>query len=133
MANDATGADQHGGGEQADTTVTLADDALYRALASTRRRQLLAVLRDTGPGGTSIDELATLLCGYDATETGTMGTPSDRDRLLVELTHVHLPHLDALGMVEYDQEAETVTLRPLDPEVEELIDRSVTAEPSRRP
>jgi len=132
MENDPAGADQHGEEERAEATVTLADDALYRAFASKRRRRLLAMLRDTGPDGTSVDELATLLCGYDATDTGTMGTPSDRDRLLVALTHVHLPHLDAVGLVDYDRGDGTVAPRPLDPEVEELLDRSVAAESSRR-
>ncbi len=124
-------ADRHGEGEQAEATVTLADDALYRAFASRQRRRLLAILRDTEPGGTSVDELATLLCGYDATATGTMGTPSSRDQLLVALTHVHLPHLDAVGLVDYDRGDGTVASRPLDPEVEELLDRSVAAESSR--
>lgn len=107
--------------------MTLADDALYRALASTARRRLLAVLRSEG-GGTSVDELATLLCAWDATSAGTMGTPRDRDRLLVALTHVHLPQLDTIGLVEYDRDSGTVAPRPLDPGVEELVHRSVDAE-----
>lgn len=125
-------ANQHGEGEQTEATVTLADDALYRAFASRKRRRLLAMLRDTGPDRTSVDELATLLCGYDAADTGTMRTPSSRDQLLVALIHVHLPHLEAVGLVDYDRGDRTVAPRPLDPEVAELLDRSVAAESSRQ-
>ncbi|MXR41597.1 ArsR family transcriptional regulator [Halobaculum sp. WSA2] len=110
----------------------MADDALYRAFASRQRRRLLAMLRDVGRDGTSVDELATLLCGYDATDASTMGTADDRDRLLAALTHVHLPHLDDVGLVEYDRTAGTVAPRPLDPGVEDLLDRSVAAESARR-
>ncbi|QZX99770.1 DUF7344 domain-containing protein [Halobaculum rubrum] len=130
--NDTTRADRHGEEEQADATVTLADDALYRAFASRQRRRVLAILRDTGSDETSVEELATLLCGYDAADTGTMKTPSDRDRLLAALTHVHLPHLDAVGLVDYDRGDGAASPRPLDPAVEELLDRSVAAESSPR-
>lgn len=132
MANDASGADRHAEERPAEATVTLADDALYRAFASAQRRRLLAILQDVGSDGTSVDELATLLCGYDATDAGTMATADDRDRLIAVLTHVHLPHLDDVGLVEYDRTAGTVALRPLDPDVEDLLERSIAAESSRR-
>ncbi|QZP37572.1 DUF7344 domain-containing protein [Halobaculum magnesiiphilum] len=129
MTNESV--DQREGG-QVESNVTLADDALYRGLASTQRRRLLAILQDEGPDGTSVDELATLLCGWEATETGAMATQSERDRLLVALTHVHLPQLDTIELVEYDPASGTVAPRPLDPEVEELVGRSAAAESSRQ-
>ncbi|MFC6793047.1 hypothetical protein ACFQFH_00405 [Halobaculum halobium] len=87
-----------------------------------------AAVQDTGPDGISVDELATVLCGWDAADAGAMRTPSDRNQLLIALRHVHLPSLDDAGLVEYDRSAGRVAPRPLDPRVEELLERSVAAE-----
>ena len=75
----------------------LADDELYRALAATDRRRVLYSLLTTGPA--SPDQLATLLAGWQSTDSGRLVTAADRDRRLTELVHVHLPLLDRKSVV----------------------------------
>ncbi|WP_418280160.1 DUF7344 domain-containing protein [Halorubrum sp. DTA98] len=99
------------------------DDGLYRALAAARRRLLLYYLIDADER--TVEELATVLAGREATETGTARTRDDRDRLRVRLVHSDLPFLDECGLVAYDRQDATVTLEPLDPFVAELVRRSV--------
>lgn len=117
-------------GSAPDRAPSLSDDRLYRALAATERRRLLYLLLDEGER--RVEELATVLTGWDATETGTMGTADDRERTLVELRHVHLPLLADVGLVEYDRQLITVDAESVDPLLEELLERSLDPEPGTR-
>ncbi|MFW5911105.1 MAG: DUF7344 domain-containing protein [Halolamina sp.] len=98
----------------------------YRALASTERRRLLQYLLD-GEERT-VDEIATVLVGWEVSESGTIGGPEDRNRTLLGLHHVHLPMLDDAGLVAYDRDRGTVRIEPLDPTTVELVDRGVERE-----
>ena len=113
---------------ETDSGVDLDENRLYRALASTRRRRVLYVLLVEEKS--SIDKLATVLTGWDSTETGRMATPEDRQQVLVTLQHRHLPRLDEAGLVTFDYEDGTVELGELSQPVVELITRSVEAEQS---
>jgi DNA-binding transcriptional ArsR family regulator len=104
----------------------LSEDRLYRALAARRRRRVLYVLLVQEES--TVGELATLLAGWGATESGTMATPDDRERIVDDLESVHLPVLADAGMVDYDREREAVRLAPLAPSVTELICQSVETE-----
>ena len=104
-------------------TPRLSSDRFYRALASTQRRRLLSLLCDEREE--TVDELATVLTGWDATTTDTMATPADHERLTIELVHSHLPLLEESGLVTYDRERATVAIEPLEETVVELIHRSV--------
>lgn len=97
----------------------------HRALASRERRRLLAVLLDGGER--QVEEVATLLVGWDATEFNTVEGPADHRRVLIRLHHVHLPMLDDAGLVTHDTEDGTVRIGSLDPATVELIERSVDA------
>lgn len=108
------------------TSSRLADDDFYRALASGRRRRLLAILFDDSES--TVDELANVLTGWETTEAGTMATLDDRDRIAVELRHVHLPVLDDVGLVTYDTQTGAVRLDDVDDVVSGLISRSIEAE-----
>lgn len=109
-----------------DRSPTLCDDRLYRALASTRRRRLLYVLLVEEE--CRVEKLATVLAGWDATETGTMTTADARQEILVELVHAHLPRLAEDGLVAHDRENDTVRIEPLDESVVDLISQSVESE-----
>ena len=61
-----------------------------------------------------------------------MATPDDREQALVELRHVHLPQLVDAGLVTHDVESGVVSAEPLDPLVEDLLEKSVEAERSSR-
>jgi DNA-binding transcriptional ArsR family regulator len=119
MGRDPLDADQHTGGEP----TPLPDDAVYRALASTQRRRLLAALLD----GTerSVEELATILAGWHAADVGGMVSADDRQRIIVELLHVHLPQLDEIGLIAHDRAEGTVRIEQLNEAVAELIRRGV--------
>ncbi|MEF8815104.1 MAG: hypothetical protein V5A55_15035 [Halovenus sp.] len=109
-----------------DRSPRLSDDRLYRALAATPRRRLLYILLVEEKS--TIDEIATVLAGWDATETGTITTPADREQIIVALEHIHLPRLSETGLVTYDRESGAVELERLDDAVIDLICQSVESE-----
>jgi DNA-binding transcriptional ArsR family regulator len=123
MGNDRRGDQRRQSSDTSDIIPQLDDDAVYRALASTRRRRLLAVLLDGKER--SVAELATILAGLHATETGAMVSPEDRTRIMIQLHHAHLPQLDEAGLIAYDREECTARLEQLDDAVAELLRRSV--------
>jgi DNA-binding transcriptional ArsR family regulator len=108
---------------EAGATPRLSDDRLYRALASTRRRRVLYVLLDRGES--TVDEIATVLVGWDATETGGMSSPDDHRRTVIGLRHSDLPLLEDAGLLSHDRAGGTVTIEPLRAEVTELVVASV--------
>lgn len=78
-------------------------DDVVDTLASERRRLVLAVLqaRDEPVGRSA---LAREVAAYQRNES----SPSAVEEVEVTLHHVHLPKLEAVGLVERDAEAETV-------------------------
>ncbi len=104
-------------------TPQLSDDRLYRALAATRRRRLLALL--SAAETRQLDELATALVGWESTDTSTMATPEDREGVLIDLVHVHVPMLVDVGLLKHDRDGDTVSLEPCSDAVLELIRQSV--------
>jgi hypothetical protein len=101
--------------------VVLSQEEIDRLLASRFRRRLVTLLLDD-PSRTRA-ELATVLAGWEATTNRPMTTPSDRARIEVELHHRHLPLLDDLGVVSYDQTSGRVVLEELDDETRAAIER----------
>lgn len=69
-------------------------DAVFRALATSRRRALLAYLEQTDRTVVRVDDLVDHLAGR-------ADAPSDEDRLEATLGHIDLPKLHDLGLVEY--------------------------------
>ena len=112
--------------QRGDREVRLSDDDLYRALASTQRRRTLYIL--LVQDATTLDNLATVLAGWEATEAGMMRGSGDYQRIRTELHHRDLPALEDAGLVEYDHATDTVTLEPLTDDVASLIARSVESE-----
>ncbi|AGN00436.1 hypothetical protein L593_02425 [Salinarchaeum sp. Harcht-Bsk1] len=97
----------------------ISDDRIFRALASKQRRRLLSYLLD-GEVRT-VEELATALTGWQASESGSMQTAADREQVRIELFHSHLPLLDEVGLIAYDRDRDVVRIESLDPVVEELL------------
>lgn len=110
-----------------DSPPRLADDQFYRALASTHRRRLLYYLLETTES--TVEELASVLGGWEVTTGGTMQTPADRSELRLELMHVHLPRLADAGLIAYDPDEGTVELEPLHPRVADLVRGSIESGP----
>lgn len=94
-----------------DTCLTLVSDRY--------RRQTLQRLRAEPDGTTTVDDLVNAL---HSSETITVGDRrTDRERIRVQLVHKHLPKLAGHGVVDFDQERETVRYRP-DQGVEAVLD-----------
>jgi hypothetical protein len=104
---------------------TFGSDRFYRAMAVEARRRVLYHLVETG--ASTVEELATVLTGWDATGSGRVEPAGVRDRWTVELRHVHLPHLAEADLLEYDPERGTVEAVDLDPAVRDLVADSVAA------
>lgn len=68
--------------------------ALGRLLASEQRRQLLRELRDSEARTSTMEELATALA-----------TDGNLERTRIALHHVHLPKLDACGIISYSRDS----------------------------
>jgi DNA-binding transcriptional ArsR family regulator len=104
----------------------LAEDRFYWALASPHRRRLLHYLCENEDG--TVDELASVLSGWEATTSGTMQTQTDRLEIRLQLLHNHLPRLADWGLIDYDVDAGTVKLGSLHPRTVDVIQRSIEAE-----
>ncbi len=80
----------------------LATDRLFGLLRERERRQSVAFLRDAD-GAVAVSTLAEHVAAG--------GDDRAVRRTLVGLDHVHLPRLEAAGVVEYDRDAGTVRYR----------------------
>jgi hypothetical protein len=108
-----------------DAPPRLAEDEFYQALASCQRRRLLSYLLETD---STVDELASVLSGWEATASGTMQTQRDHINCRIELVHQHLPLLANAGLIEYEPDNGSVQLETLHRRVAEIIRHSVVAE-----
>jgi DNA-binding GntR family transcriptional regulator len=106
-----------------DTESVLTDDEFYRALASLRRRRLLAYLIEQEES--TVDELAGMLATREATANDDIATQNAHQRMETSLVHVHLPMLAAAGLVEYDSSEGSVVSRSLDERIRTLIQDSL--------
>lgn len=101
-------------------------DDVYATLADEHRRFVLYYLRVRGRA--TVDDLADVLAGWLSVDDRPIVSPSRRDELRIRLDHAHLPRLEEQAFVTYDREAGQVTLTPLPPPVESLLDRAMTLE-----
>lgn len=103
----------------------LGSDRFYRAMAAEPRRRVLYHVLETDRS--TLEELATVLTGWDAVESSRVESTDVRDQWKMELRHVHLPHLADVELLEYDQETGVVEATDLDPGVRDLVTDSVAA------
>ena len=78
---------------------------VFKLLANRHRRHALSYLVGMD------DDTATLgeLCGYVAARHANAGTaPKHDDELAIGLHHIHLPKLEAAGVIEYDARSQTI-------------------------
>jgi hypothetical protein len=81
-------------------------DRAIRTLSNPLARHALRYIQDRPE--TTLDAVADAVAGFEAVDTESIVTTSDRDRLRVKLYHVVLPRLDDEGFVEFDRAARTV-------------------------
>ena len=85
----------------------LAPVDIHDVLSNERRRMVLSILREEG-GQTTARELSERIAEL---ETGQSPPPRNiRQSAYVSLHQTHLPKLDDLGIIDYDESAKTVTL-----------------------
>lgn len=86
---------------------------LYQLLADQRRRTLLNII-DRSDGPVTELELARLVAARESGAAPDDGTATEREHVQISLTHVHLPQLEAAGLIERtDQDSITRTPHPL--------------------
>ena len=81
---------------------------IFRALADDRRRQSLDVLRDR-TSSMGVGELSAYLTATDRSRSSREAGDDARERVATELVHTHLPLLEDAGLVNWDEQDETVT------------------------
>lgn len=81
-------------------------DTALRLLAERRRRQVLRQLADTDTP-TTIDRLGEAILAAVGSETDIT-----EEGLAIQLHHIHLPKLQEVGVIEYDQRGGTVRRGP---------------------
>lgn len=92
-------------------------DNLFRAVADSDRRRLLAVL--AGESEMALDDLADVLVGWESTVDGPAG-PDEWAQVKIELVHMHLPLLAEAGLITHDDD-DVVRLAANPAPVEELV------------
>lgn len=102
-------------------------DSAFRLLGDQQRRHALYLLREHGE--MAIDDLADVLTGWLAVRNDEGATPDDRERIRLRLVHVHVPKLEAAGIVDFEAESGRVTLDRLPPVVDRLLDGALELEP----
>ncbi|MDG5760820.1 hypothetical protein QA600_15900 [Natronococcus sp. A-GB1] len=96
-------------------------DESLSLLSSRRRRDVLYCLSETEVA--SIESLATSIAAREVSVPAERVSPDDRERLLIDLYHTHLPKLADRGLIEYDQRSGTVRWSTVGDELETLLER----------
>jgi hypothetical protein len=101
-------------------TRSLSESVVYEILANSRRRETIRHLTDTVGGRTvSLRELSEAIA---TDETGESPPPRPcRESVYNSLHQTHLPKLAELGIVEYNREARTVSVRNSAREVDQYL------------
>ena len=84
-------------------------DPISMILADRRRRHVLTALASGADRDSSFDDLAVAVTAFE--RVGRSGSPSDSSsEVAISLHHCHLPKLADAGVLEYDRDAEAVSL-----------------------
>lgn len=79
-------------------------DEVLSAVANERRRAVLRELDHTAGNTMAFDTLADHVAAQVRADDGGRLADDHRERVRVALHHIHLPKLDACGMIVYDSE-----------------------------
>jgi hypothetical protein len=95
-----------------DEPAELAKDDLFHVLQNQRRRQVLNYLR-TAEDRVEMGDVAEQIAAWENDKPVGAITSEERQRAYIALYQSHLPKLDGIGVVEYDQNRGTVERTPL--------------------
>ncbi|MGM0718349.1 MAG: DUF7344 domain-containing protein [Halobacteriota archaeon] len=88
-------------------------DDIFDLLRNQRRRGVLRYLRDETDGTATLDELAEHIAAKENDIEISQLTSSQRKRVYIGLYQCHLPKMDELGIIAYDQNRGTIELRDI--------------------
>lgn len=90
--------------------VRLSDDDVFEVLYNRRRRGVIRYLRD-GDGTATVSDLAEHIAAKENDITVQQLSSYERKRVYVGLYQNHLPMMDEIGVLDYDENRGTVRLR----------------------
>ncbi|MFC6725706.1 hypothetical protein ACFQE1_15285, partial [Halobium palmae] len=108
------------GGDSTES-VGIEKDDLFHVLQNQRRRRVLNYLR-TAEGSVDMRDLAEQVAAWENEKEATAITSEERQRAYIALYQSHLPKLDGMGVVEYDQDRGTVERTALADEFDPYLD-----------
>jgi hypothetical protein len=114
-------ADQVASQEQDESTASL--DVIFEILKNSRRREVLRFLRERDEQ-VSLGGLAEHVAAIENDTTTDALTSSERKRVYVGLYQCHLPKMDDIGVVEFNQDRGHITLTEKADDFEKYLDRS---------
>lgn len=91
---------------------------IYEMLADARRRQTLQVLCEADEP-LALEDLAREVAAREGSDTG--ASEEEIERVLISLYHIHVPKLEANGIVEFDSSQRTVALSESSPPIERWL------------
>ena len=113
-------------GGSAEETSSLPVSTAFDVLADERRRHVLYYLLEEAGGTATADEIADHLLVIEAATVA-----DDRETILADLHHRHLPKLEACGLVDRESGSGAIDYRG-DPLVEECLGRAAVRDFQRR-
>ena len=120
--------EQHGHAESAtqtddvvDVEQTLAKDDIFHILQNERRRQVLRHLKGV-EGTVEMREIAEKIAAWENDTTVANLYSDQRQRVYIALYQSHLPKLDDLGVINYNQSRGTIEPTPLIEDVAKYLD-----------
>ena len=114
-------ADQVASQEQDGSSASL--DVIFEILKNSRRREVLHFLRERDEQ-VSLGELAEHVAAIENDTTTDALTSSERKRVYVGLYQCHLPKMDDIGVVDFNQDRGHITLTEKADDFEKYLDRS---------
>lgn len=96
-------------------------DEFLSLLSNRRRRDVLYHLSETKVA--SIESLATTIAAREASVPAARVSADDRESVLIDLYHTHLPKLADRRLIEYDRRSDTVRRSAPGDELEALLER----------
>ncbi|WP_440009095.1 DUF7344 domain-containing protein [Halomicrococcus sp. SG-WS-1] len=91
------------------TSSELSEDDVFEILKSTRRRYALHYLRHEGSSG-DLSTLATHVAAWEYDTTPEELMPKQRKRVYISLYQTHLPKLEEVGLLRFDEETGRIHL-----------------------
>lgn len=106
-------------GREQHTVTNNSLDACLQLVADRHRRRVIHHLRHETTETTTVDELVDQLHSGDSPSKN--GPSQDREKLAIQLHHIHLPKLAMHGVVEFEHRRGAVRYYP-DKQVEAVLD-----------